>query len=938
MLVSLQTASCALTCVFACYLLTGCAVGRTDPFFQGFEHPPTIARPFVRWWWPDNAINEDEIVREIGVLKSAGIGGFEINPIGKWPYAKSEDDEVLTWLSPQWCNMVQLAAATAKKNGMEADLIVGTGWPFGGDFLEPDEQHQRIVLFKKKVSGPSKFEMSVREIIASAGTKLKTPRTGLHHPRECSQTELMFIQMVPDNLEDYAMYPDLKNCIDANDLLIINVPKGNHTLYAGVRRVGYDSVVFPAPGVSGPILDHYNKETVEKYLNRMSDALFSSYKEIGKIPLRAMFCDSIELARANWTKDFSQEFMTRRGYAIEPYLLFVLDEERFQLEISRRVRYDFYKTLVELFQENFIETFHKWCHESGFQSRFQAYGTPWLMGMLDGYLIPDIPEGETWIYWLDMLQNRLAKGHMLDQISFGIYNKYASSAAHVTGKPLVGCEAMTNTMGVFKTTLEDIKQAGDIGFATGVNHNILHGFNYSPPEAEFPGWVIFGTYFSEHNPWWPYLRYWADYNARISWVLQQAKAKMDIAIYGPTDDVWSKQGLAIDSFIYTPWYLHLLWEALHQNGYNADYMSDKVIQNAIVKNGKICIGAQCYNLLMVTDVETVEPATAKIFKKLAAAGAKLLFVGKKPHRSPGFQNSAHHDQMVQDCMRDVFNRTKTITFAPSPEEGKLLEWVQTTLPATGVEPAVKLSTPNSRLFQVHYTFENRNIFLFVNSDRTQPKTFHAVFSTGGKTPWRWDAQTGKRSIFPFTHHKNELDIHLRPLESLLLVFEPDLDGEPEKSPSINRQQYIDIQGPWEVEFRPVQGTPFSRTAPTLQNFVEEDELNSFAGQIIYQTEFRVADEMSSALLSLGNVEGVSEIFLNDRKLGVRYWGDHNYVMNQKLKPGRYKLKIKISTVLFNYCRTLADNKTARFWTQGPHRGGKPLPFGLLGPIRLYACD
>ncbi len=46
---------------------------------------------------------------------------------------------------------------------------------------------------------------------------------------------------------------------------------------------------------------------------------------------------------------------------------------------------------------------------------------------------------------------------------------------------------MTNTKGVFKTSLDEIKQHDDMNFITGINHSVLHGYNYSPVEAGFPG-------------------------------------------------------------------------------------------------------------------------------------------------------------------------------------------------------------------------------------------------------------------------------------------------------------------------------------------------------------------------------------------------------------------------------------------------------------------
>ncbi|MGR3302486.1 MAG: glycosyl hydrolase, partial [Candidatus Scalindua sp.] len=69
-----------------------------------------------------------------------------------------------------------------------------------------------------------------------------------------------------------------------------------------------------------------------------------------------------------------------------------------------------------------------------------------------------------------------------------------------------------NTEGAFRTSLETVKQSDDMNFITGINHSVLHGYNYSPPEAGFPGWIRYGAYFSEHNTWWKYFRNWAEYN------------------------------------------------------------------------------------------------------------------------------------------------------------------------------------------------------------------------------------------------------------------------------------------------------------------------------------------------------------------------------------------------------------------------------------------
>ena len=49
--------------------------------YQLFNAPDSKHHPFVRWWWNGDKIEKDELIRELHLLKEAGIGGVEINPI-----------------------------------------------------------------------------------------------------------------------------------------------------------------------------------------------------------------------------------------------------------------------------------------------------------------------------------------------------------------------------------------------------------------------------------------------------------------------------------------------------------------------------------------------------------------------------------------------------------------------------------------------------------------------------------------------------------------------------------------------------------------------------------------------------------------------------------------------------------------------------------------
>ena len=913
---------------------TGSSCG--DGLYGGFRDPPAQARPFVRWWWNGDCVTKKEILRELDVMKAAGVGGVEINPIAMPEWAPPVRSPALKWLSPRWNKMVRAAADGARQRGMLADLIVGSGWPFGGKFLKPGEMIQSIAASEKALTGPAEFVSPLSDI--QTLPRMRCPVDAASAPR------LAYLCLMPSGAVSISETIDLTGAVGADGTVRFDVPPGKHMLYVGTWREGYTGVVHGAPGADGQVLDHINAAAVGRYLSRMSEAMGAAMGGKMGDGLRAMFCDSLELSGANWTGDFAAEFRRRRGYELDPYLhLALYDANKGYDEAPpvapeladtiRRVRHDYNQTLVELFHDRFIGTFSQWCHANGMLSRYQAYGGPALMGMLGGYMLPDIPEGDTWLYHAEH-----NVGRALDGIRYAVWNKYAASGGHLTGRRLVGCEAMTNLAGVFRTTLEYIKQAGDLNLITGVTHSILHGFNYSPPEAAFPGLIRYGTYFSERNPWWPYFKLWADYNARLSWVLQASQPASQIAILGPTGDVWSRSGLWRTAFIRTPEYLHEIWQMLHASGYSCDYVDGNVLAKAKMSEGRLRYGPMDYEMLIVADVESLEPAAAEAILRFARAGGRVAFLGRLPNRSPGLKGAPANDDAVRAAISAAIKAGGRRVRKPAPRaKAALLAWARSIPKRLGVRPDVEIAPPHERLFQVHHRLDGREVFFFSNQRRAGGVDFRATFNTGGRTPWRWDAETGRRSPMPHGPGKNVLDIHLDPLESLLVVFEPSPAEQPAPvAPAPAPRRATRITGPWSLTLTPTVGETFHRTKRKLADLSGDRDpaLRTFGGTVVYRTEFDLP-RPPRRFLDLGKVCGAAEVTLNGRPVGVRWWGRRLLDAGEALKSGRNVLEVKVATVLVNYCRSLKDNATAARWTRT--RIQAPAPTGLIGPVRLLAA-
>jgi len=169
----------------------------SDHLFSLFTNPPTEAKPFVRWWWNGNRLSKKEILRQLDVMKAGGIGGVEINSIALAGDADTMDIPALQWLSPEWIEMVKIALKGAEERGMICDIIVGSGWPFGGEFLTKEEQTQLLTLTSRKVKGAGSHLFNVKELLDEA-------EPHVHSKYEGQTMELYDIRLAPLEMDTFA--------------------------------------------------------------------------------------------------------------------------------------------------------------------------------------------------------------------------------------------------------------------------------------------------------------------------------------------------------------------------------------------------------------------------------------------------------------------------------------------------------------------------------------------------------------------------------------------------------------------------------------------------------------------------------------------------------------------------------------------------------------
>ena|SRR5271167_3053047 len=120
-----------------------------------FLEPPESARPMTRWWWFGGAITPEEITRELTLMREAGIGGVELQPV----YPLEVDDPQrgirnTRYFSEEFNELLRQTVRETHRLGLQFDLTLGSGWPYGGPFIPVNRAARRLRVLTRNVAGP----------------------------------------------------------------------------------------------------------------------------------------------------------------------------------------------------------------------------------------------------------------------------------------------------------------------------------------------------------------------------------------------------------------------------------------------------------------------------------------------------------------------------------------------------------------------------------------------------------------------------------------------------------------------------------------------------------------------------------------------------------------------------------------------------------------
>ncbi len=887
-------------------------------------------QPWARWWWMGSAVDKPGLKKSLLDFHNAGIGGVEITPIYG---VKGEENNFIDYLSPKWMEMLDYTIHVSDSLHMQVDMVLGTGWPYGGPQVSLPNAATKLIVEKYSLKKSETFDRNI-EI---SDTKEKMPAELLYVVAFGSDGKYI-------NLTDLAKGNTTKRNEKGIDGTTpdANLPKPNHlkwkakktdfTIYAVFSGKTGQQVKRAAPGGKGYTLDHYSPEALNTYVVPFNEA-FKGRE--GKV--RAIFNDSYEVYGTDFTPRFFEEFKTLRGYDLKEQLPLLLSET--DNELGNRIRSDYRQTLSDLLNK-FDKSWTQWSNSKNFKTKLQAHGSPG--NLIDLYAAADIPECETFGSMpFDIPGFRREKEDIREGDADAVMLKFSSSAAHISGKPLVSSETFTWLREHFKTALSQCKPEAEDLMLNGINHIFLHGSTYSPERAKWPGWKFYASVnFNANNNIWEDAPSLFSYIANCQSMLQQGKADNEIVLYWPIFDTWDKyqKGDLFFQFkihsisewlIGTPFYNTS--KSLMSNGYGVDFISDNFIAQAKVVDGKISLPGGTFKSLVIPACKKMPLATLQKLIELQKSGAKIIFEGL-PESVPGFYDYKKQEQELQALLA-----ANKAAVAPVTDIFKVLEDAQI-LPESLVNSGLKFT---------RRTIDGEKIYYLVNHS---PKTIEGFIplQIGNKEVVIFDPLNRNygNAIVQKSENTTLVKLKIEPGQSFFL--------KTENTASQKKWNYfettaaaIPLNGKWKITFdKGGPKLPATATVSNLESWTKlSPEAEAFSGSATYSLEFDNTNTTADSWnLNLGDVRESAKVWLNDQFIGTA-WSVPYQLNIGKLKAGKNTLKIQVTNLSANRVRDMElkgeewkifyeINMVDKDYKKFDATKWSPMPSGLLGPVTI----
>lgn len=706
-----------------------------------------------------------------------------------------------------------------------------------------------------------------------------------------------------------------EDCVDRKMILNITksmkdgtvdafLPKGKwHILRMGHTSTGHTNAT--GGGGRGLECDKFSRAAIDKQFDNWFANIYR-HAPADKVRnvLTRLHVDSWECGSQNWSDNFADEFMRRRGYSLMEWLPVYAGVPMETSAETDKVLRDIRLTTAELIDEVFFDEVEKLAKQYNCELSTECVAPTMVSDGLLHYKHADYPMGE---FWLDSPTHD-KPNDMLDAIS----------GAHIYNKKVIQAEGFTQIRGTWNEHPGILKPLLDRNYCMGINSIVFHVNTHNPYTDRKPGMTLdgIGTFFQRDNTWWREMPAFTGYIARCQALLQYGEPVVDIAVYTGNevprrsilperlvntlpglfgDEAVKREKARVENVgqpleVSPVGVTHTLnmtkadtWlNPLH--GYQYDSFNEDVLDNARVENGELVTSyGMRYRVLVMPQSRPMNP------DNIVTCNARI--------------------DSLEALGIPVIRKS----------------WTAKDLKSLDISPDI---TVPEGIGYTHRKGNDADIYFLCNpTDKSQ--TFKPGFRAKGNKKYIADPMDG--NIYNATD-----EITLEPGASTFVVITDTTIGTTEK---ICYNNGLPLQcKEWNVTFEET-----GKNIRTKELFdwgtAKNDDVKYYSGHATYETTFKYkGNNGDKVMLDLGKVENIATVYVNGIKCGTAWIAPYTVDITAAVKKGNNTLKIEIVNTWANAIlgNDLGTPPFDGIWTNGKYRRAEKttLPAGLLGPVRI----
>ncbi|MGZ5425299.1 MAG: glycosyl hydrolase, partial [Candidatus Aminicenantales bacterium] len=539
----------------------------------------------------------------------------------------------------------------------------------------------------------------------------------------------------------------------------------------------------PSPWHGGfTYVDIMRKDVTEKFL----DLTLNAYKRaIGKefgLTVPGVFQDEAEISPAggmeavNYTPALFQAFQTRWGYDLRPELVGLFEEAG----NWKRVRHDFYATLLDLFIENWAKPYFAYATDN----KLVFTGHYWEHEWPRPRTSPDNLAMAAYAHMpgIDMLMNEYSAA---PDAQFGNARSVREirSSANQRGRE----RTMSETYGAsgWDLTFADQKRIGDWEYALGVNflnQHLSYATIMGARKRDHP------LSFSDHEPWWPLYNTLADYFGRLSVAMSLGQQMNNVAVIEPTTTAWMyySPSRETDDFRTVGTDFQAFVHLLESEHIEYDIVSEKTLQEfGSVSHARLNVGSRSYGLVVLPPgLRNLEDTTVTLVRDYLIRDGKIVSWVAPPDYVNGLPIEDLRE--LQDSFGD-----RWLNSGPGSGFDKIRQYSPPSIVFSGLAAGAKL-------FHQRREFGGGQLLFLANTE-AESATAGTAALAGGSVE-EWDPFTGRTKPYPFVRRGDEVEVAFSlPAKGSLLLCVRDERTKPAAALTALAWQDLPAEGTLKVE-------------------------------------------------------------------------------------------------------------------------------------------